>query len=199
MEVSDDDEYDFEDDGNDLVPAHDPDSEPLPDLPMYHPSLKEVEILSSQLISEFQYFISNSPYKDEETDYLLEESKVLEHPPHESHVLRIALIGDAGQGKSSLLNSMLGQENLAIHVSMPRLSFTGHGLTSSRLQMVIVAHMLSWNTSRQLRLKNVLSKHQLNSSPDKLVVTWSRNSSRTSGCNGKWKRIPTKTWPTNID
>ncbi|KAH6633395.1 hypothetical protein C7974DRAFT_392704 [Boeremia exigua] len=84
---------------------------------MYHPSVKEVESLSSQLISEFQYYITNSTYKDDETDYLLEESKVLEHPPHESHVLRIALIGDAGQGKSSLLNSMLGQENLAIHAA----------------------------------------------------------------------------------
>jgi predicted GTPase len=84
---------------------------------MYHPSVKEVELLSSQLVSEFQYHIGNSDYKDDEFDYLLEQSKVLEHPPHESHILRIALIGDAGQGKSSLLNSMLGQENLAIHVS----------------------------------------------------------------------------------
>ncbi|UPX15327.1 uncharacterized protein EKO05_0005776 [Ascochyta rabiei] len=84
---------------------------------MYHPSVKEVERLSSQLISEFQYFIKNAAYQDEETEYLLEESKVLEHPPHESHVLRIALVGDAGQGKSSLLNSMLGQENLAIHAA----------------------------------------------------------------------------------
>ncbi|XPS69350.1 hypothetical protein M3J09_001626 [Ascochyta lentis] len=116
-EVSDDDEDDFEDDSEDLVPAHDPDSEPLPDLPMYHPSVKEVETLSSQLISEFQYFIQNAEYRDDETDYLLEQSKELEHPPHESHVLRIALIGDAGQGKSSLLNSMLGQENLAIHAA----------------------------------------------------------------------------------
>lgn len=104
--------------------AHDPDSEPLPDLPMYHPSVKEVEILSSQLISEFQCFIGNSTYKDEEMDYLLEESKVLEHPPHESHVLRIALIGDAGMGKSSLLNSMLGQENLAIFVCVTRIHFS---------------------------------------------------------------------------
>jgi predicted GTPase len=84
---------------------------------MYHPSVKEVETLPSELISEFQYYIGNSDYKDDEFDYLLEQSKALEHPPHESHVLRIALIGDAGQGKSSLLNSMLGQENLAIHVS----------------------------------------------------------------------------------
>jgi hypothetical protein len=119
-EVPNDGEDDFEDDDDDIVPAHDPDTEPLPDLPMYHPSVKEVESLSSQLISEFQYFIGNSTYKDEETEYLLEESKVLEHPPHESHILRIALVGDAGQGKSSLLNSMLGQENLAIHVSNSR-------------------------------------------------------------------------------
>lgn len=120
-EVPNDDEDDFEDDDDDIVPAHDPDTEPLPDLPMYHPSVKEVELLSSQLISEFQFFIGNSTYKDDETKYLLEESKILEHPPHESHILRIALVGDAGQGKSSLLNSMLGQENLAIHVSSSEL------------------------------------------------------------------------------
>jgi hypothetical protein len=95
-EVPNDGEDDFEDDDDDIVPAHDPDTEPLPDLPMYHPSVKEVESLSSQLISEFQYFIGNSTYKDDETEYLLEESKVLEHPPHESHILRIALVGDAG-------------------------------------------------------------------------------------------------------
>lgn len=115
---SDDDEEDLENDDDEEVPAHDPDSEPLPDLPIYHPSVKVVETLCSELVSEFQFFIDSSEYRDDETDYLLEESKVLEHPPHESHVLRIALIGDAGQGKSSLLNSMLGQENLAIHVGL---------------------------------------------------------------------------------
>lgn len=115
-EVSEADDSDFDDDDDDLVPPHDPDSEPLPDLPMYHPSVREVELLSSQLMSEIQYLIENAAYKDAETEYLLEQSKDLEHPPHESHVLRIALTGDAGMGKSSLMNSMLGQENLAIHV-----------------------------------------------------------------------------------
>lgn len=126
--MSSDSDEDIEDDADEEVPTHDPDSEPLPDLPMYHPSVKVVESLSSQLISEFQYFINGSEYQDDETKYLLEESKVLEHPPHESHVLRIALIGDAGQGKSSLLNSMLGHENLAIHVS--RGSFFLHFATN---------------------------------------------------------------------
>lgn len=112
-----DDEEDPGDDGNDVVEQHDPDSEPLPDLPMYHPSVKEVENLCNFLISEFEYVIESDNYKDDETKYSLNEAKGLEHPPHETHVLRIALIGDAGQGKSSLLNSVLGYENLAIHVS----------------------------------------------------------------------------------
>ncbi|KAJ4983924.1 hypothetical protein SVAN01_10610 [Stagonosporopsis vannaccii] len=114
----DDDGDDFDnDDGNDVVGPHDPDSEPLPDLPMYHPAIKDVEVMSNQLISQFEFFIENSDFKDEETEYLLQESKELRHPPHEKHILRIALIGDAGQGKSSLLNSVLGYENLAIHAA----------------------------------------------------------------------------------
>jgi predicted GTPase len=115
--LSDDDDEDMEDDGEEEVPGHDPESEPLPNLPMYHPSVKEVESLSSQIMSEFQFFLESSEYRDRETEYLLEESKILEHPPHESHVLRLGLVGDAGQGKSSVLNSITGKENMAIHVS----------------------------------------------------------------------------------
>lgn len=84
---------------------------------MFHPAVGKVEALSTSLISQLEAFIENSAFKDEETEYLLKESKELRHPPHEKHVLRIALVGDAGQGKSSLLNSVLGYENLAIHVS----------------------------------------------------------------------------------
>ncbi|KAF1845146.1 uncharacterized protein K460DRAFT_416455 [Cucurbitaria berberidis CBS 394.84] len=105
------------DDGDDLVEPHDPDSEPLPDLPMYHPSVKTVELMCTHLIQDFHAFISKSAYQDDETEYLLKEAKELEHAPHESHILRFAVIGDAGQGKSSLLNSMLGHENLAIHAA----------------------------------------------------------------------------------
>ena len=139
----DDDDEDIEDDGEEEVPAHNPDSEPLPNLPMYHPSVKEVESLSSQIMSEFQFFLENSAYSDEETAYLLEESKVPEHPPHESHVLSLALIGDAGQGKSSLLNSILGHQNLAIHVSSRSFSSLDLHLTHVRLPTVTAARMWS--------------------------------------------------------
>jgi predicted GTPase len=84
---------------------------------MYHPAVREVEVLCYTIVSELEQFLEHSAYKDSETEYLLKESKELEHPPHETHILRIALVGDAGQGKSSLLNSMLGYANLAIHVS----------------------------------------------------------------------------------
>ncbi len=121
-----------------MIKPHDPDSEPLPDLPMYHPAIKEVEDLCHELVSEIAYFIESSDYKDQDTEYLLQEAKELEHPPHEKHILRIALVGEAGQGKSSLLNSVLGYENLAIHVGL-RLSIHQLSLIPCRLPMVTAA------------------------------------------------------------
>jgi hypothetical protein len=113
--MNDDDCYD---DGEDLVSPHDPDSEPLPDLPIYHPAVKHVETLSAELVERFRDSLANSSYRDDETEYLLEQVAELEHPPHESTITRIGLVGDDGQGKSSLLNSILGYDNLAIHVGL---------------------------------------------------------------------------------
>ena len=149
-----DDEDDLEDDGNETVEKHEPDSEPL----------REVENLCYALISEFEQFLDHSTYKDSETEYLLKESKELEHPPHETHILRIALVGDAGQGKSSLLNSVLGHANLAIHVSYSSLLHLYVFANFSRLPTEIALLMSLWNTPRQPLAKGRLGRVSLTSS-----------------------------------
>jgi hypothetical protein len=156
--VDDGDDDDDEDDGEDIVDGHDPDSEPLPDLPMYHPSVKVVESKCTELISRFQNYIKDNTYQDDETRYLLEESKKLEHAPTETHILNIAVVGDAGQGKSSLLNSMLGHANLANSVSIVSKSAYYDRLTDPRMQVARAALTSSSNMPKQKHISRPLSK-----------------------------------------
>lgn len=165
------DEDDLEDGGNEIVEKHNPDSEPLPDLPMYHPAVREVEVLCYVIVSGLEQFLEHSTYKDSETEYLLKESKELEHTPHERHILRIALVGDAGQGKSSLLNSMLGYANLAIQVSYRSLLHISVLANFNRLPTETPLPTSLSNMPRQPLAKRRSSKPRLSSTRVKRVAT----------------------------
>ncbi|KAF2866905.1 hypothetical protein BDV95DRAFT_598435 [Massariosphaeria phaeospora] len=101
---------DLDDDDDDKFTRHDPDSEPFPDLPIYRPTVKEVQLMCTELVQRFQEFIRTSPFQDEETVYLLGEFTKLEKPPYEASEMRFGIVGDAGQGKSLTFNSVLGEK-----------------------------------------------------------------------------------------
>jgi len=115
-----DDESDDEDDSDDEGDGepHDPNSEPLPKLPIYEPSFKKVEELCQGIIHRFREFLSNNEYKDEEVKIMLDEVEKLKEPPYHAASIRVGLIGDAGVGKSSLLSSILGIENISVQVRL---------------------------------------------------------------------------------
>ncbi|PVI01672.1 hypothetical protein DM02DRAFT_704523 [Periconia macrospinosa] len=95
-------------DGEEMMPPYVLDDRPLPNLPIYHPDIKVVQANSMEMVQHFQERIRGFTYKDAETLYLLDLFDRLEHPPHETNITKIALHGDAGHGKSSFLNAILG-------------------------------------------------------------------------------------------
>lgn len=111
--ASDDEDFD----GDDMVPPHVPDDEPLPHLPIYHRDIPIVHNNCMELVRKFRDKISNSEYQDNETEYLADLFSKLMHPHHETAITQIALIGDAGHGKSSTINSLLGID-IADYVSL---------------------------------------------------------------------------------
>lgn len=106
---------DITDEDEDEVLRHEPASEAIPLLPLSHPAFNLVEVYSRQMIQVFQDAIHESTYQDAETNYLLEELTTHETPNYGKDI-KIGLIGDSGVGKSSLINSILGTENITVQV-----------------------------------------------------------------------------------
>ncbi|KAF2651015.1 hypothetical protein K491DRAFT_782176 [Lophiostoma macrostomum CBS 122681] len=103
-----------EDDGMDdeFVPPHDPASEPLPKLPTYHPGFDLAGKITKETLQVIEAYIRRSGYTDNEATHLLEEIKSHSCIPYDGP-MRIGLVGDAGVGKSSTINSLLGITGLA--------------------------------------------------------------------------------------
>ena len=106
-----------EDDEDDWKPPHDPTSEKLPRLPIYHPAFKLTEKITHKTLKVFETFIKHSGYEDDEANHLLAEVRAHSRIPY-GDAVRIGLIGDAGVGKSSTINSLLGVANLTVEVSL---------------------------------------------------------------------------------
>jgi predicted GTPase len=99
------------------MPPHVPDDEPLPQLPIYHYSIPTVHNNCMELVRRFNEMIGNSDYQDDEMAYFTKMFSELMSPDHETEMVQIGLIGDAGHGKSSTINSMLGID-IADYVSL---------------------------------------------------------------------------------
>lgn len=85
--------------------------ETRPHLPIYHPAFNLTENTAGKTLDVFKRFLKKSDYSDEEAKHLLKEINTHIKIPY-GDAVRIGLIGDAGVGKSSAINSILGVANL---------------------------------------------------------------------------------------
>ncbi|KAK3082167.1 hypothetical protein LTS18_000097 [Coniosporium uncinatum] len=90
---------------------YNPDTEPLPQGGMYGKHFKDAEAKATELVGSLYGFIRNSQYRDDEIAKLQDELKAIEFPQYPADV-RVAVIGNSGVGKSSLINSVLGVDKL---------------------------------------------------------------------------------------
>lgn len=110
---------DDSDDGDDRVPAYDPDQQTRPKLPLYHPGFTLTESTAKNLLSTINQYITkamNNGYDDAEAKHLRKQILRNNKIPYQE-VVRISVAGDTGAGKSALLNALLGVINLNVEVS----------------------------------------------------------------------------------
>lgn len=69
------------------------------------------------MLKVFESFLENCGYSDLEVKHLKKEVSEYRKISY-GHGVRIGLIGDAGVGKSSLINSILGIPNVTAEVSL---------------------------------------------------------------------------------
>ena len=98
---------------------YDSSSETDPDLPIYHPASATVSEACLAILKGAEEIFMNAGYTDGETEGILEECRK-KGPLRQCEPRRIGLVGDSGVGKSSLVNCVLDEDNLAFQVSMPK-------------------------------------------------------------------------------
>lgn len=79
---------------------YDSSTEPLPDLPAYHPAFESIERYRSEIMTEAIDILKSSIYKDAETAQLLGHALTLQEINYPRD-RRVALIGDSGTGVCS--------------------------------------------------------------------------------------------------
>jgi predicted GTPase len=85
---------------------------------MYHPGFKLSEKIAQQTLAVFSEFLKDSGDNSTDTEfkYLSDRIRELKDIGYEN-VVRIAVTGDTGSGKSATVNSILGVDGLTPEVS----------------------------------------------------------------------------------
>lgn len=96
-------------------------TEIMPRRPIYHPSFKEAQDSVGHIFDTLKETLDNSEYTDKNIKGL-EEALKSSRGPRVPEEVRVGLIGDMATGKSSLLNSIMGQGVLARKVGAEFLS-----------------------------------------------------------------------------
>lgn len=94
---------------------HDPNNEETPRSPLSHPGFALAEEYSNKLVNILKEIILNSNHAGAKAEYLLEELDSHEQPEYGDEV-KIGVLGDSSVGKSSLINSILGTEDITVLV-----------------------------------------------------------------------------------
>lgn len=116
-----DDEDDSSDSGDDRVRYNPETDEKFPIMPAYHSSFKKSEDKATGIVEHLRQTVKSSSYKGRVADILLKKMDDKCSPKYESN-FRVALLGDSGTGKSSLINSLLHEESIAAKVSCTEIS-----------------------------------------------------------------------------
>lgn len=117
-----DDEVDSDDDcentngPNIEYPMHDEDSEPFPQCAIYDDAIEDIEEKVSSIAERVESRLSAHNSNSRTVGNYLSTAENLSCVP-EAKKIRIAILGGAGVGKSSLLNAVIGKPDLAKSVS----------------------------------------------------------------------------------
>lgn len=115
-EVGSDDDFENTSDQNIDYPTHDEDSEPFPQCAIYDDAIEDIEEKVSSIAERVESRLSAHNSNSKTVGNYLSTAENLSFPP-EAKKIRIAILGGAGVGKSSLLNAVIGKPDLAKSVS----------------------------------------------------------------------------------
>lgn len=115
-EVDSDDDFENTSDQNIDYPTHDEDSEPFPQCAIYDDAIEDIEEKVSSIAERVESRLSAHNSNSKTVGNYLSTAENLSCPP-EAKKIRIAILGGAGVGKSSILNAVIGKRDLAKSVS----------------------------------------------------------------------------------
>lgn len=110
--LSDNDDEDSDDDDSSEVQAYKPARQERPKLPIYHPGFQQAEKDVQAILQVFIDFLKaarTNKVAQEESNHLWNEILSNRNINYQS-VIRIAVTGDTGSGKSATVNALLGAD-----------------------------------------------------------------------------------------
>lgn len=108
--------YNDEDFDRDDTEQHDPNAEKVPPLQQYMHAFTQAEIKAFDTVQKVSQHVADEPEQDSESLYMHERLTAIEKPAYPPP-LRIAISGNSGIGKSTMINAILAIPSLCPTVS----------------------------------------------------------------------------------